>query len=262
MSIFGVAWRQASCDHVTDYITYMLDTTSFSAATIRSRISAIAYFYKIKLNKNIADNFASEALLKNLDKSIGRRRKLLPINKCVLDKLLRVVYCYERRYLSHAFYVMYYLLYYLALRISEVLHYSTKFNHALRREDIKLSNKLLTVTVRSGKHNVQPMNYEINCTHRLYWHLTQFLKNRGSGKGPLFCFQDGKVITRSFFTGRLKEDITALGLDAQDYNSHSFRIGRTSDLAVEGASDRQIALIGRWRSDAFRDYIRPTLVSL
>ena len=173
-----------------------------------------------------------------------------------------MVYYYDSGYLSHVFYVMYFLLYNLALRISEVLHYSGKFNHAIRREDVRLCDKLLTITIRSGKHNDSPMNYDINCPHRLYWHLTQFLKIRGTKKGPLFCLRDGRPITRSYFTAQLKEDISALGLNAKDYNCHSFRVGRTSDLAVEGASDRQIALIGRWRSDAFREYIRPTTVTV
>ena len=153
-------------------------------------------------------------------------------------------------------------MYLLALRISELLHYSKKFDHALSYNDFKLKGKLLTIFIRSGKHNIRPMKYTVTCDYRFLWHIREFLKLRGSSPGPLFCFKDGKPISRKFFTAQLHEDLCSLNLKANRYNTHSFRAGRTSDLALEGASDRQIALIGRWQSDAFRGYIRPTHIEL
>ena len=160
------------------------------------------------------------------------------------------------------FFTMYKIMYLLALRISELLHYSDKFNHAFTRSDIALTGHNLKLRVRSGKHNNTPMNYEFDCDTRFYWHLSQFLRLRGDHRGPLFCFKDRSPVKRSFFVQQLKEDLISLGLDHEKYNCHSFRVGRTSDLALEGASDRQIALIGRWRSDAFREYVRPTSITL
>ena len=261
MSVYGVTWKKANKQHLTDYVTYLLDTTSYSPATLKSRVSGISYFYKIKLNVNLADSYATDILLKSMDKSMARE-KLLPITHNVLTDLLRVVYAYKSRYMSHMFYIMYKIMYFLALRISELLHYSGKFNHAFTRSDLVLEGHKLRLKVRSGKHNSTPMDYELDCNNRFYWHLTQYLRLRGDHKGPLFCYKDKTPVKRSFFINQLQEDLSSLGLDYHKYNCHSFRVGRTSDLALEGASDRQIALIGRWRSDAFREYVRPTSITL
>ena len=261
MSVFGITWRDATSAHLTDYITFLMDTSDLSAATIRSRISAISHYYKLKLNFNPGQSYASELLLKSLHKRCGTR-KLLPITKDVLQRLLRVLYTYDSRYLTHMFYVMYTFLYLLALRISELVQYSHKFNHSLNLQDVSLNNNKLLILVKSGKHNTSPMSYELDCYPRLFWHYTQFLRLRGDMDGTLFRFRDNSPVSRTFFTKQLKEDIEAIGLDSTLYNSHSFRAGRTSDLALEGVSDRQIALIGRWRSDAFREYIRQTCIAL
>ena len=44
--------------------------------------------------------------------------------------------------------------------------------------------------------------------------------------------------------------------------SHSMRIGRVCDLALKGASLKSIRLAWRWRSDAFRNYIRLDSVNI
>ena len=260
-SVFQISWKKASHHHITDYVTFLLDTSDLAPATIRSRISAIAFYYKTRLNCDPTKSFATDLLLKHLEKS-SQNRKRLPINKDILEKLLLSLYSYKSKFLFHAFYLMYKIMYSLALRISELLHYSKKFDHALRYKDIKQLGNVVWITIRSGKHNIRPMKYSLDSSFRFLWHLKEFLRLRGSAQGPLFCFKNGKPITRNFFTRQLKEDLCSLGLHSTRYNSHSFRIDRTSDLALQGASDRQIALIGRWQSDAFRDYIRPTHIAL
>jgi len=45
------------------------------------------------------------------------------------------------------------------------------------------------------------------------------------------------------------------GLPFGRYKSHSFRIGAASLAAEQGLSDAQIWLMGRWKSNAFKQYI-------
>ena len=45
-------------------------------------------------------------------------------------------------------------------------------------------------------------------------------------------------------------------LDPTKYKEHSFRIEAATLAAESGFSDAQIRLLGRWRSNAFRKYIR------
>ena len=67
---------------------------------------------------------------------------------------------------------------------------------------------------------------------------------------------NGSPLTRSQFTGVLAKAIRCLGLPTQVYTSHSFRIGRASDLASKGLSNETIKQLGRWKSDAVERYIR------
>ena len=213
------------------------------------------------MNQDPTKSFATELILSNFERKANTTKRQ-PIDKNVLNKLLLSLYNYNSVYLHHAFYLMYSLLYLLAMRVSELLAYSKNFNHALRFKDIFIDNKTVHITIRTGKHNLIPTKYEFKCKNRFFWHFQEFKKLRGDHQGPFFCFKDKKPISRAFLTAKLKEDLCSLGLNARLYNTHSFRVGRTSDLALEGASDRQISLLGRWKSDAFKDYVRPTKIAL
>lgn len=66
----------------------------------------------------------------------------------------------------------------------------------------------------------------------------------------LFLLESGNVPTRSWFIPSLK---LALG---DDLSGHSFRAGGATLMAMEGFSEDQIRKAGRWKSEAFRLYIR------
>ena len=73
---------------------------------------------------------------------------------------------------------------------------------------------------------------------------------------------DGSTVKTSQFTQQLQQALNFCGLDSTKYKSHSFRIGAASLAAEKGLSDAQIRHLGRWKSDAFKLYIRqPTGVS-
>lgn len=47
-----------------------------------------------------------------------------------------------------------------------------------------------------------------------------------------------------------------MGVDSFNYNYHSFRIGASTTLAVQGVNNDTIQGSGRWRYNTFRTYIR------
>ena len=63
-----------------------------------------------------------------------------------------------------------------------------------------------------------------------------------------------------------QEQLTAClshaGYDCSQYKCHSFRIGAATTAATRGFTDAQIQTMGRWRSAAFRRYIRIPMVQL
>jgi hypothetical protein len=86
--------------------------------------------------------------------------------------------------------------------------------------------------------------------------MKEYLKARGNKYGPLFCHPDYNPINRDYFTSRLTTALRFAGMDPTRYKAHSFRIGGASFYASLGYSDTQICILGLWKSDAFKIYIR------
>ena len=87
--------------------------------------------------------------------------------------------------------------------------------------------------------------------------MLDYCKLRGTHAGPLFCHSDTSPITVGQFNTELHRCLSFCGLDTSRYKGHSFRIGAACHAAEKGFSDAQIRTLGRWKSDAFKLYIRP-----
>ena len=74
--------------------------------------------------------------------------------------------------------------------------------------------------------------------------------------GPLFQYVTGHAVLRNDFNKELMWALLFYDLDPTTFKSHSFRIGATTTAARLGMSDRQIRTLGRWKSEAFKQYIR------
>ena len=100
----------------------------------------------------------------------------------------------------------------------------------------------------------------------------------GPQAGPLFEMPAGLEPTASWFNDILgdtvsaaglsslndilRDTVSAAGLFSLNIKSHSFRIGRVCDMAIDGYSSDSIRLAGRWRSEAFRNYLRVDAVKM
>lgn len=82
-----------------------------------------------------------------------------------------------------------------------------------------------------------------------------YLALRGNSSGPLFLLDTGQPLTREIVTSRLKLITKTAGLDG-NYSSHSFRIVAATMAARAGIPDHLIQVLGRWRSDAYKQYIQ------
>ena len=83
-----------------------------------------------------------------------------------------------------------------------------------------------------------------------------YLAMRSSAPGPLFQYADGSPLSRTHLVTQLREALSQAGIDTSNYSGHSFRIGAASAAAQAGYSDSLIQTLGRWKSDAFRLYLR------
>ena len=74
--------------------------------------------------------------------------------------------------------------------------------------------KSITLYVGKGSPDICPVSV-----------VLAFLVVRGAGLGPLFCFKDGRLLTRQRFVSAVRDALEASGIQASRYSSHSFRIG-------------------------------------
>lgn len=75
-------------------------------------------------------------------------------------------------------------------------------------------------------------------------------------------FQDKSPVSSHYFNQQLKISLNYLDYDTKLYKGHSFRIGAATSAKSKGISDEQIQLLGRWKSNAYRKYIRIPLLNI
>ena len=82
---------------------------------------------------------------------------------------------------------------------------------------------------------------------------------QGSQARPLFITADNHYLTQPLFRSKLHSLLAQIGLSADQFNTHSFWIGAATTGDAAGLSEVQIKALGRWKSNAYQQYIRPSL---
>ena len=71
-----------------------------------------------------------------------------------------------------------------------------------------------------------------------------------------FVLKDGRFLTRPIFSNLLDTLLDKSHLRKEHFNTHSFWIGAASSARAASIPDPQIQMLGRWKSDAYKSYIR------
>lgn len=249
------------------FISY-LHARKLASSTIKSYLSAISYVHKLKGLRDPTQAFLINKLLTAVSRQ-GSCDIRLPISRPVLHKLVgslgHTTLSAFQRTLSSA---MFLLAFYGFFRISELAAKSANSGSAVvqynqRRFLTQQGNvHMIKITITKFKHNATNRPFDILIERELsspfcpVQAMLSFCKSRGHQPGPLFCHPDMSKITVSQFNTVLHCCLTFCGLDTSRYKGHSFRIGTACHTADKGFSDAQIWALGRWKSDAFKVYIR------
>jgi site-specific recombinase XerD len=265
----------ASEQSVAAYVVHLRREVDFRVQTIRNHLSSITFYHKISsFPSPVTDSFLLEKLLLSYEKEDPSQDFRLPITKSVLSSIheavAKVTYSTrERSMLSALFSLMYHGL----LRVSEIAKTDGPTDHNLQFCQITQKSQIqpeLYIQFQSYKHSDKqslppPIRISSNqskqCPVSLY---NNYLKHRGQFHHPTkaFCHPNSTPLTRDYVAKKLRSALSMALLDSSEFNTHSFRIGRATDMAAAGASDRQIMIAGRWKSLAFKKYIRPAIIPL
>ena len=160
------------------------------------------------------------------------------------------------------------------LRIGEIsLRPGISSQYVLQRSDLVIvtgrntsAKQSLQLTISHAKHQQvnRPVVLQITSQPNKcpVATITRYLRIRGTSAGPLFIFPDNRPITRSFFASQLSACLLHAGYDPTFYKCHSFRIGSATTAASRGFTEVQIQAMRRWKSSAFRRYIRIPMMQL
>ena len=240
-----------------------LSVKGLAAATITTYVSAVGYMHKILNFTNPTCSFMVQKVLAAVNKVSPSVDSRLPITLLILHQLIQAA----SSVISSPFHAqltkaMFLVAFYGLMRVGEIAYSSASKNPTISLSDVQIFQQHMVIKIVHFKHNLSRQPLEILVKRQPepefcpVYNLLEFLKLRGTAPGPLFVFPNGKVVPRTFFAKKLKHCLNFLGLSTDLYKSHSFRIGSASLLASMGLSDSQIRLLGRWKSDAFKKYIR------
>lgn len=157
------------------------------------------------------------------------------------------------------------LIFYGCMRASELCVHPTSNPHPAVLNQFKLSSNPLRLeyTAKSSKTSHNGFKVVMGCTGSAVCPVCLFLRlircrTPLLPSSAVYVLPSGQYLTYSLLNSFIKKVIPLIGLDPKLYSSHSLRSGAATSAAEAGCQDNQIKRMGRWASDAFTNYIRPT----
>ena len=239
-----------------------LHCKGYATNTIRTFVSAIAYYHKLSNFPDPSSTFKIEKTFQGLKKirpSADQRKPITPaiINQLIAQLRKSDMTTYDKTLFTTMFLVAFYGL----CRVSEITHSkANKHNLQLNSVTVQAKQSRIVITFKSFKHSSTPQSVTINqqyppniCPVQT---VQEYIKIRNTSTQTLFVYSSGQPVTRTRFNSVLKQVATLSKLDSKLYTSHSFRIGGATLAARSGMSELTIQRLGRWHSKAFLKYLR------
>lgn len=240
-----------------------MSKAGYSYSTVNCYLSGLSHFQKLNQCQDNTQNFIVKKLMDGMKRSTQKLDKRLPITRELLVKILGVLpaVCtshYEASLFAAAFSLAFHGLF----RVGELTVGNKLANHTIQYENIKLWHDRLELNVQTsktdqfGKGQTLVISKQLNVAICPVQTLSHYLNIRPLFSGPLFCHFNGQPLSGYQFRAIMKKSLGVLGVENAGFKSHSFRIGMATTLSLEGFTDDQIMVKGRWKSDCFKRYIR------
>ena len=246
-------------DKLILFIGYLLKNKRQSA-TIRSYILAIKAILlsdgvKLSEDKYLVSSLTKACKMKNDQVMIREPIRINLLNK-ILDQVTKL---YSRQpYLRRLYRALFSTAYFGMFRVGEV----TKGAHPILAKDVDIgtNKKKLLFTLHSSKTHgkgdrlqqvkisaVENSKSTKYCPFTILREYLSFRSGYDRSDEIFFVCRDKSPVTPELFRKVLLKCIKKSGSDPKNFNSHSFRIGRSTDLRDKGIPIKIIRRLGRWK---------------
>ena len=236
------------------YFIGYLSLKKYASSSITTFTSAIGYVHKIAGLPNPTSHFLVQKMIASVNKVNPSQDPRLPITLLILHQLvLSVPQVVNQHYHIILLKAMFLVAFFGLMRVGEIAYSPNTQNPTISVDQLDVRHDHMVIKIKHFKHNISLKPFDIIIKRQADPRLCpvavveDYLRVRGRGPGPLFVFQDGPVVNKSFFSSRLHKCLAFVGLDPKLYQSHSFRIGAASLLASLKFSDSNIRMLGRWK---------------
>ncbi len=245
----------ANPGHIALFITH-LHKRGLAPSTISSKLSAVSFMHKLYNKIDPVQNFLVSKLLRGL-------RKIRPVNDTRLPMSPRMLLEVMGNMQNFGFSVFEQLIFrsMITLAFAAFLRPGefTASPNNLQLADVTIYKSYIIIVFKKYKHSTgSPATLCIRANGTPYcpWvALVQYLQFRGNDAGPLFCNVDSRPVSYNCFAHWF--EIVSVWLGAHgSLSPHSLRIGAATHAAASGMSDILIKQMGRWSSDAYKNYVR------
>ena len=277
-------WEDRTCL----YCTHFICEKQLQSSTVRTYVSAIKSVlrndgYEWDDGKMLLNTLIKSCKIKN-----DRVKTRLPIQRGLLEMVLfEIRRKYSEQLYIEALYIAAFLLaYYGLMRVGEIV----EGKHSLKAKDVHkarigTTKKRICLILHSSKtHDTSMLPQKIKIygcnsieiidqekTHSLSikdkkkqhfcpveWVL-KYIDMRSKLKDDneqFFKFIDGSNLKPQHMRLILRSTLKSFELNPSLYDTHSFRIGRATDLFKGGENLERIKQLGRWKSNAVYKYLR------
>lgn len=218
-----------------------------------------------KLNKwgDFTKIFVVRKALKGLKRLRRGRDTRRPVSWDILKAMLSVLkeVC-KGEFECRLFKLAFCLAFFGAFRLGEVVSPARGRPGGLDVSEVVVSGEGARIVLRRsktdqlGRGKMVCMGRLIGCESCPVEALEGYLGVRAEGlEGPLLVHQDGTFLSRFQFVAVFKQCLDRIGLSAEQYCSHSFRIGAATEAVRLGLPKELVKRIGRWESRRFSSYV-------
>lgn len=242
-----------------------------SKSWVSGHLAAFSHKCKLAGLGDPAGAFLIKAALKGWARGETREpddRAPITFNRltAILDVLSGVT---KSSFEQHLFTAAFCLAFYGAFRISELVAKGKfdKTGAALDLADVDLGDTLVIRWRRSkcdqaGLGTSRSFNPVADHKYCPVAVVRQYLRIRPPAPGIFLIHEDLSPLTRFQFGKILTSSLARAGLlgAGRRFSAHSFRIGAATEASQVGLDGDAIKNVGRWRSNCYKRYVRPTMV--